>query len=248
MSGSISARSTRVLVVVVTLSLVILVAKNINSSRLSNQSLNATATPTVVATYVHGNGPSSASSPIPIVAGATRQYYFPVVATPNPNVTEEERMEHLRSVRSYFICSAEEAIAFVKEQTNTDNWKQYVAKRTSLIQLERWQDGLDPIDPALENSPLVWIVGFEAESNLAMSNIYGWLPGEHPGISTSPYMRVVFSEDKRVISAGGDEPIYSRESNEPIFRYSGFEAFPDLPSQVETQEPYFSGICAVQLQ
>lgn len=205
------------------------------------------ATPIGIATYVRGRGPSSASTPLPIAAGATRQYYFPIDTTPNPDVTEAERVAHLRHVRPYVVCSEDEAVAFVMEETHTSHWKQYVAKRTSLTQLERWQAGLDPIEPAIENSPLVWIVGFEAEANLTMANIYG-RPGEPSEVSTSPYMRMVFSEDKRVISSGGDEPIYSsRESSLPTFRYAGFRAFPDLPSQLETQEPFFSGICSLDL-
>ena len=117
----------------------------------------AIATPTLsmAANDVQGRGASSDSSPLPFVAGATRQSYFPIFATPNPDVSAAYRLEHLQRVRSHFVCNADEAVAFVKDETHTDNWKQHVVKRTSLIQLERWQDGLEPLDPSLENSPLV---------------------------------------------------------------------------------------------
>lgn len=246
MKRSISMRSACILGAVIVALLVRVIAANSRARLTLDHSDDVAATPIGIATYVRGRGPSSASTPLPIVAGATRQYYFPADTTPNPDVTEAERVAHLRHVRPYVVCSEDEAVAFVMEKTHTSNWKQFIAKRTSLIQLETWQAGLDPIDPAMENSPLVWIVGFEAEANLTMANIYG-RPGEPSEVSTSPYMRMVFSEDKRVISSGGDEPIYAREGNEPIFRYSGFRAFPDLPSQIETQEPYFRGLCALPL-
>ena len=162
-------------------------------------------------------------------------------------MSEEYRMDHLREVRPNFICNAIEAVAFVKEKTITDNWVQFIAKRTSHIQLERWQDGLEPIDPAMENSPLVWIVGFETQSPLTMGSIYGWLPGDHAGVSKSRHMEIVFSEEKQIISASSDVPSYSRETGNEIFPYSGFAEFPDLPSQAESQEPYFSGLCSIPL-
>ena len=207
----------------------------------------AIATPTLsmAANDVQGRGASSDSSPLPFVAGATRQSYFPIFATPNPDVSAAYRLEHLQRVRSHFVCNADEAVAFVKDETHTDNWKQHVVKRTSLIQLERWQDGLEPLDPSLENSPLVWIVGFEAATDLAKDSVYGWLPGDHEGVSGTRYMRIVFSEEKEVISTSADTPSYDRETGNEIFPYSGFEAFPNLPSQAESQEPYFSGLCSM---
>ena len=100
-------------------------------------------------------GPSSASSPLPISAEGTRQCYLPPLATPDPNVSEAARLEHLRQVRPHFICTADEAVAFVQEVTHTTDWVRFVAKRTSLIQLDRWQGGEAPADPATENTPLV---------------------------------------------------------------------------------------------
>ncbi|HQZ71476.1 MAG TPA: hypothetical protein PK826_09160 [Anaerolineae bacterium] len=214
--------------------------------RLSlNRMSLATPTFSLAANHIQDRGPSSASSPLPIVAGATRQYYFPIFATPNPDISAADRLEHLQRVRSHFVCNADEAVAFVKDVTHTDNWKQHVAKRTSLIQLERWQDGLEPLDPSLENSPLVWIVGFETATDLAKDSVYGWLPGDHEAVSDTRYMRIVFSEEKEVISTSADTPSYDRETGNEIFPYSGFEALPNLPSQAESQEPYFSGLCSM---